>query len=90
MAQDPKQPKPPSGSAPSRPGPTTPARPVPFERSFAAGGKAAPVPSGDLSEDDLRDIDDLLGQEQDVTRQDIPAQNFQGLLDRYTRSKKDD
>ncbi len=87
MAQDPKQPKPPSPSPPSRPGGAPEKSPVPFGRGFATGGKTS---GGDLSEDDLRDIDDLLGQEQDVTRQDIPAQNFQGLLDRYTKGKKGD
>lgn len=89
MAQDPKQPKPPSPS-PSHPGRTGGApekSSVPLGRGFAADGKSS---SGDLSEDDLRDIDDLLGQEQDVTRQDIPAQNFQGFLDRYTKGKKGD
>lgn len=87
MAQDPKQPKPPSPSPPSRPGGAPEKRPVPLGHGFAAGGKTS---GGDLSEDDLRDIDDLLGQEQDVTRQDIPAQNFQGFLDRYTKGKKGD
>ena len=60
-----------------------PVSPVPFEASFAGGAKDGG--RGDLSDEDLRDITELLDQQQDVTRQDIPAQDFQGLLDRYAK-----
>lgn len=60
-----------------------PATPVPFEASFAVGLKDGG--RGDLSDEDLSDIKELLGQQPDVTRQDIPAQDFQGLLDRYAK-----
>lgn len=56
---------------------------MPFEASFASAAKDRE--RGDLSDEDLRDITELLGQQQDVTRQDIPAQDFQGLLDRYAK-----
>ena len=96
MAQDPKDrkvPSPPSTSEPSRSGfparnpPSSPSvqGPRPMAPSFAVAG--LDPDDSDLSEDDLRDIDALLGQQQDVTRQDIPAQNFKGLIDRYTAKK---
>lgn len=96
MAQDPKVPKPPSSSDPTHPTrPGSPARsphpsPSASPPQYTAYGFAAAGPDpddSDLSEDDLRDIDALLGQQQDVTRQDIPAQNFKGLIDRYTAKK---
>ncbi|HRI51840.1 MAG TPA: hypothetical protein PLW65_16805 [Pseudomonadota bacterium] len=97
MAQDPPDPKTPRPKQPSSspltspPGsPRTsplagraPVSPVPFEASFAGGAKDGG--RGDLSDEDLRDITELLGQQQDVTRQDIPAQDFQALLDRYAK-----
>jgi hypothetical protein len=76
MAYDPKEPPKPSGREPLPPGAPPPASgPVPFGRE-------------DLSDDDLHDIQQLLNQEQDVTRQDIQVQNFQTLIDRYTHAKK--
>ncbi len=47
----------------------------------ASGG---PVPFGadDLSDADLADIESLLSQKQDITRNDIPAQDFQTMLER--------
>lgn len=43
-----------------------------------------PVPFGtdDLSDADLADIESLLAQKQDITRNDIPAQDFQTMLER--------
>ena len=39
----------------------------------------------DLSDQDLDDIKSLLAQKQDVTRQDMPAQDFQTLLERFSK-----
>lgn len=93
MAQDPPDPKTPRPKQPSSRPLTSPpvspragrapVPPVPFEASFAGGAKDGG--RGDLSDEDLRDITELLGQQQDVTRQDIPAQDFQALLDRYAK-----
>ena len=90
MAQDPPDPKTPRPKQPSsRPLTSPPASslagraPVPFEASLAGGAQDGG--RGDLSDEDLRDITELLGQQQDVTRQDIPAQDFQALLDRYAK-----
>lgn len=41
-----------------------------------------PFGADDLSEDDLADIESLLAQKQDITRNDIPAQDFQTMLER--------
>ena len=43
--------------------------------------------NGDLTEEDLDDIQRLLEQKQDVTRQDITAQSFQAILGRYNKDK---
>jgi len=40
----------------------------------------------DLSDEDLADIESLLSQKQDITRTDIPAQDFQSLLQRFSKS----
>lgn len=60
-------------------GPTTSG----YSRDGAAA-QSGPVPFGadDLSEDDLADIQSLLAQKQDITRNDIPAQDFQTMLER--------
>lgn len=42
--------------------------------------KIAPGPQEGLSDDDLRDIEGLLDQSPDLTRQDIPAQSLEQLL----------
>ena len=42
--------------------------------------KTAPGPQEGLSDDDLRDIEGLLDQSPDLTRQDIPAQSLEQLL----------
>jgi hypothetical protein len=39
----------------------------------------------DLTAEDMADIEKLLAQDQDVTRQDIRAQDFQSLLSRYIK-----
>ncbi len=39
----------------------------------------------DLSAEDMEDIQRLLEQKLDVTRQDMTAQDFQSLLARYTK-----
>lgn len=92
---DPKTPRsqqpgssPPASTLSRRRARATPMPPVPFDASFAAPARDGE--RGDLSDEDLRDIKELLGQQQDVTRQDIPAQDFKGLLDRYTQAKKND
>jgi hypothetical protein len=48
----------------------------------------APVPFAetDLSDEDLADIESLLSQKQDITRHDIPAQDFQSLLQRLSKN----
>ena len=49
---------------------------------------AAPAaPKDDLSDDDLRDIEDLLRQQPDLTRQDIPARSFEQMLERYQKKR---
>lgn len=49
-----------------------------------AAAKSGPVPfiEDDLSDADLADIQSLLSQKQDITRHDIPAQDFQSMLER--------
>ena len=42
----------------------------------------------DLTAEDMDEIQGLLDQKQDVTRQDITAQDFQSLLNRYTKTEK--
>jgi hypothetical protein len=48
-------------------------------------GQPEPVVADDLSDQDLDDIKSLLAQKQDVTRQDMPAQDFQTLLERFSK-----
>ena len=48
-------------------------------------GQPEPGVENDLSEQDLDDIKSLLAQKQDVTRQNIPAQDFQTLLERFSK-----
>lgn len=42
----------------------------------------------DLTDDDMADIQALLEQKQDVTRQDIKAQDFQSILSKYNSNKE--
>ncbi len=65
------------------------------ERSAMAEEKTSKPPSPpddclevseeDITEEDMADIQRLLDQKQDVTRQDITARDFQSLLDRYIK-----
>jgi hypothetical protein len=50
-------------------------------------GGPVPFSETDLSDEDLADIESLLSQKQDITRTDIPAQDFQSLLQRFSKSK---
>lgn len=60
--------------APASPSAARPASPP------GRGAKTAPGPQEGLSADDLRDIEGLLDQSPDLTRQDIPAQSLEQLL----------
>jgi hypothetical protein len=51
-------------------------------------GPASPAASqDDLSDEDLRDIEELLRQQPDLTRQDIPARSFEQMLERYQKKQ---
>lgn len=52
-------------------------------------GPAAPQGElhDDLSDEDLRDIEELLRQQPDLTRQDIPARSFEQMLERYQKKR---
>lgn len=60
-------------------GTASPAEPAPKLPAFADLAK------DELSSEDMEEFQRLLEQKQDVTRQDITAQDFQSLLSRYTK-----
>lgn len=77
------QPRPASSPTAGRP-PSPQARP---QGSKNPGVKTATGPQEGLSDDDLRDIEGLLDQSPDLTRQDIPAQSLEQLLASFPPKK---
>lgn len=62
------------------------------DKGIASSAEPAPklpafadLEKDELSSEDLEEFQRLLEQKQDVTRQDITAQDFQSLLSRYTK-----
>ena len=66
----------------SSPKPLTPKAKFPEHPDFKDLAKE------DLTAEDMDDIQRLLDQKQDVTRQDITAADFQSMLNRYTKTEK--
>lgn len=65
-------------------------RPTPDETRPALIPGSAAVPASDeprdgLTEEDLRDIESLLQQQTDLTRQDMPARSFEQMLERFQK-----
>jgi hypothetical protein len=72
------EPRPASSRAASSP--ANPAKPAPRAKI-----KTAPGAQEGLSDDDLRDIEGLLDQSPDLTRQDLPAQSLEQLLESFQK-----
>ena len=63
-------------------------KPPPQKAKFPEHPDFGDLAKEDLTAEDMDDIQRLLDQKQDVTRQDITAQDFQSLLHRYTKTEK--
>ena len=66
-------------------GTSTAAEPPESAESVAQLPDFTELAKDELSSEDLEEFQRLLDQKQDVTRQDITAQDFQSLLSRYSK-----
>lgn len=74
-----------SSNQPPDPEPRPETRPTPMLEPAPGLADLTDLAQEDLSAEDMEDIQRLLEQKLDVTRQDMTAQDFQSLLARYTK-----